>query len=341
MLARGEDRGLGILTWEAHRHLEPDRTLLLDLGELARGFPSHPERYPGATRLQWDGSPLDSEQERQVRAWLEGLEVVYSAETFYDWRIMEWAREAGAATVLHVMPEFWRCGQDGVPMPDAVWVPTGWRRQLLPADSRLVPIPVALDRFAPHEPAEGPLRVLHDAGHRAAKDRNGTELVLRAAPLITRPAELTITTQDPRLPSINLRRSSPLTLRRELGGNGDYWTRYAHQDVLLMPRRYGGLSLPVQEALAAGLVPLLPDVEPNREWPAQLMPAGFSGQIATQGGALRMATVKPRDLAVAVDGLARDRGLLEELRAQGRAWSLEHSWEALGPLWRAELAAAR
>lgn len=343
LIARGEDRGLGILTWETYRNLRPDRTLLVDIGELARGFLPHHDRYPDAAAVTWDGAPLDAQTERSVRTWLEGLDVIYSAETFYDWRIIDWAHDAGVACVLHVMPEFWPAQLDGRPMPDVIWAPTTWRLDALPDAARLVPVPVASDRFP--DPArsavDGPLRVLHTAGHKAAADRNGTQLVARAVAAMSSEVVMTITGQDGRLPAIPARGRRNVTVQSRPRGAANYWELYLGQDVLLLPRRYGGLCLPVQEALAAGLVPILPDVSPNGDWPAVLTPAHRRGQIATQAGVLELASVRPVDLAARVDALARDRDLLAMRRTLALEWARAHSWEALGSLWRAELDRAR
>lgn len=342
LLARGEDRGLGNLTWELHRNLQPDRTILLDIGQLARGFATHPERYPGATVIPWDGAPLGTGAEHTIRAWLDGLDVLYSAETFYDWRIVDWAREAGVATVLHVMPEFWPAQQNGRPMPDVIWAPTSWRLDTLPDATRLVPVPVALDRFPPPESSvDGPLRVLHVAGHKAAADRNGTQLVTRAVLAMRGAIAVTITGQDGRLPGVPRRTRGTVTIRSRLRGVANYWELYADQDVLLLPRRYGGLCLPVQEGLAAGLVPVMSDVPPNDEWPSMLIPTTTRGQIATAAGVLPLASCRPVDIAATVDALAADRDLLALRRRLATDWARAHSWDALRGLYLAELDRAR
>lgn len=342
LIARSEDRGLGNLTWEVARNLHPDRTLEVVLGELARGFAPHHDRYPTAVRIPWSGHPLDTDAERVIRSWLDGLDVVYSAETFYDWRIVDWARDAGCATVLHVMPEFWPAQLDGRPMPDAVWAPTTWRLDALPAHTRLVPVPVALDRFAGDDPRpEGPLRVLHVAGHKAAADRNGTQAVTRTLASIRAKTTVTITGQDGRLPTIPGRARGRVELDTRARNIANYWDLYAGHDVLLQPRRYGGLCLPVQEGLAAGLVPILPDVEPNQDWPAILVPAVARGTIATAAGVLPLATVNPRDLAATIDSLADDPELLADRRRWALDWAEDHSWDTLAALWLTELDRAR
>lgn len=337
LIARADDRGLGILTWEVYRHLHPERVLVVrePVAE-ARGFPPHLDRYPDGTAVTYDGG-LD---EATVRGWLDGLEVVYSAETFYDGRLIGWARAAGVATVLHVMPEFFPAVDH--PEPDALWVPTTWRTADLPSRARLVPVPVATDRFDQDTPdGDGPLRVLHVAGHRAAMDRNGTQVVLRAVRLLRAAVALTITGQDGRLPAVRTSRGGGVTVTSRPRGTVGYWELYDGQDLLVLPRRYGGLCLPVQEALAAGLVPVLPDVSPNGDWPAVLVPASTSGQFTTAAGDLPLAQVEPRDLAATIDQLATDRCLLGTYRRLAGEWARASSWDALTGLWLDELDRAR
>ena len=325
---------LGIMTWEFARALQPDRVLVVrEPGAEAKGFTPHLDRYPGASVAPFHGGQLN---EAFVREWLAGLDVVYSAETFYDWHMVTWAREAGAATVLHVMPEFWH---PHLPPVTATWIPTPWRAQHIP-HARLVPVPVAADRFplAPPEPADR-LRVLHVAGHRAAHDRNGTQQLLQALRLVRQPMTVRMTTQDPSMPrSRVLGRSVDLDIAT--GGRGDYWGLYGAQDVLVLPRRYGGLSLPVQEAMAAGLAVVMPDVSPNDWWPTLRVAALNRGVIETAAGPIPLAAAQPRAIAQALDELAADRHRLIVAQAGSVAWARDHSWDALSGLYRAELDAA-
>jgi hypothetical protein len=43
----------------------------------------------------------------------------------------------------------------------------------------------------------------------------------------------------------------------------NYLDQYKDGDVLVIPRKYGGLCLPMQEALAHGIPVIMPDIEPN------------------------------------------------------------------------------
>lgn len=338
LIARGEDRGLGILTWEFYRHIEPDRTMLIDMGHLARGFPVFHGRYPGALRMPFDGHLVADE--KAVRAWLDGLDVVYSAETFYDWRILTWAAELGVATVLHVMPEFYRHGLDpSLPRPDRFWTPTSWRLDTLDESTRVVPVPVALDRFTPRH-REAASTFVHIAGHRAAGDRAGTTTILRAVRRVSQKVRIVLITQDENLPMTSTRRN--VTLERRTRSKIDYWQLYDEGDVLLSPRRYGGLSLPHNEAAGAGMALVLSDVTPNREtWPARYVRSMGAGSIRTPGGELVTYGCDPNALALAIDELAANPSEVQDLSAASICWAQEHSWQKLAGLYLTELDAAR
>jgi len=50
LIARADDRGLGIMCWEFHRAMRPHATLVVrEPGAEARGFQPHLDRYPDAT----------------------------------------------------------------------------------------------------------------------------------------------------------------------------------------------------------------------------------------------------------------------------------------------------
>ena len=334
VIARAEDRGLGILTWEVVRHLHPERVAVVDMGELGRGFPQHFDRYPGAEVWPWRDGALP---ERQVREWLEGLDVVYSAETFYDQRMVGWCNLAGVATVLHAMPEFLYPHQ---PRPTRVWLPTPWRAEVV-GPHQLVPVPVPTDRWSmDHGPCsiDGPLRVLHVAGHKTSADRNGTSAFLRALTLTHGHVEARMVDQDER--TWGKRPLGRFTTLEVQGPTRDYWNTYRGSDLLVMPRRYGGLCLPVQEAAGAGLAVVMPQVSPNEWYPATLFRANLTGRLDTPGGRLQLGTPNATHIARLLDTLSRDRDALTRLQETARRWADDHSWTRLLPFWTAQLEAA-
>lgn len=331
--ARADDRGLGRLTHDFHTHMRPERTLVVDMGPHARGFTQHLDRYPDATVVPFGGGHLDD----QVMArFFSGLDVAVFYETAYDHRAYTFARAAGCRTVLMTMPEFHRHATEALPQPDVVWAPTAWRLDTLPTGTRVVPAPVSPENPAqPHR--AGLLRVLHVAGHRTSGDRNGTIAFLRALRLLRRNVAVRVVTQDRRIPNVQqLPRHMPVTI--EVGGVVDYRRLYDHSDLLVMPRRYGGLSLPVQEALAAGLGVAMTDCDPNpTTWPIAPIPSRSGTTIRTPGGPVVLHDPEPDAIAELIDRLASAPDDVAALQTRAREWTAAHTWEALLPLYQAEL----
>lgn len=336
LVARSESRGIGVMCEAFQRHMTPDRTLVVDLGPLARGFATHPGWYPGATTAPFLAGVLP---ERECRDWLDGLDVIYGVETWYDERFVRWADEAGVASCLHAMPEFYRPEME----PTVCWAPTSWRLDLLPPSTVIVPVPVERrgdseqSRQARQESGHR-LRVVHVAGHRAAMDRNGTTIVATALPRVRRPMHVTIWCQDPRLPV--MRGGQGVKVARRMGGVADRWEMYADADLLVMPRRYGGLCLPVQEAMAAGLGAVMTGCTPNQEWPIEGIRYSGGATILTPGGEVDVFDADPRELARILNELADDPDRVAALQAGSRAWAAKHAWEVLAPLYRQRLAEA-
>lgn len=333
LIARAEDRGLGVMTWELARALYPDRVLVIDPQD-AR-FTMHLDRYKGHdTTLAtfWNGEL----NEALVRSWLDGLDVVYSAETFYDWRVCTWAREAGVATICHGMPEFYRHAQNDWPEPASWWWPTDWLVDRIPAGP-VVPVPVPDDAPLLHgDPHEaGPLRIVHVAGHLAHADRNGTRLLFAALRRITEPVHVTVWAQDrlntPRMPA-------HVTLELRCGGVADRWEQYRGAHVLVMPRRYGGLCLPVQEALAAGVAVVMTDTPWNRRWPIVPVPlAASQARLQLPVGQVTLSEVDTSQLARLLSRLARDRDEVYGHQLQARLWTERNRWSALAGVYQDQL----
>lgn len=361
VIVRGEDRGLGSQTWEVARHLNPERVLLVE--PRPAGWPIHAERFAEwpTTVAVWARGQLP---ERTVRQWLDGLDAVYTAESDYDPRMSGWCAAAGVTLVRHANPE--QLAREEVEAAGGTvwWAATPWRLEHLPPGTRVVPMPVALDRFpdAQRSP-EGdlaasrlsnwgggagrldqqdqhrPVRFLHSIGHQAQDDRAGSRVVSRAVQRVRYPCELWVRCQD-RHPLVNFRLAHHVAVRTFRGGVDDYWRAYDGCDVLVLPRRYGGLSLPSQEALAAGLALIMPDCPPNDLWPGPKVRVAGWRTVHMRCGEVEVADPDPSHLAELMSWLAEDRDALAGLQREARAWAEANSWEALRGLWLAELRSA-
>lgn len=326
LVARANTRGLGIQSWEFARHMDPAAVLIVDAGQ---GDVTHPHWYPEATRLPWAGGF----HRRSLERWFERVDVVWSAETFYGRMFYDWAEAAGVPTVCHINPEFATRAQAA----RVFWSATSWRLEHLPAGTQVVPYPVAADRWPqPVEPHDGPCRWLHVAGKAALADRNGTMALLEAVRHLREPCELRIVVQDGRrLDSL----PAPGHVKVDVVGPvDDYWTMYDGCDALVMPRRFGGLCLPVQEAMGAGLAVLMPDCSPNREtWPVATFRVRDWDTVEMPVGIVPIANISASALAAAMDSLA-DPNVRRNWQAQSATWAAEHSWDVWADRYRAMFA---
>ena len=328
LIARADDRGLGTLTTEFHRHVRPDKTLIVLTGN--PDFPEHPDRFRHGTIYSAKLGHDLSLDEHRVREFLADTDVVYTAETFYDWRILDWAREMSVVTVCHGMPELTvQARKRSMAHPDQWWWPTEWMLDRMPL-GRLMPIPSTykggLRGALPHD--TGPLRVVHPGGKEALADRDGTQTFLDALSYVTEDVEATVFVQDRHIESWGLPDNVKLSAR---GAVESRWEMYQDQHLMVLPRRYGGLSLKVHESLESGVPVILPDLEPNRRWPGPRTPSTRGKRILVPCGPLRTFNADPRAIAAEIDTLARDRSLLEVEQRQAIAWAEQNSWSALRP----------
>lgn len=344
LIGRGEDRGLGNLTREWARHMVPERTLLVR-PDSARdaGLVQHREWFDeDAIRISFGASGLlDLDI---VRGFLEGLDVVYSAETFYDWRVCDLARELGVRTVCHAMPEYFKHTPnahnyfpDDLPPADVWWAPTTWRLEHLPEGTEVVPVPIPTDRWLPRDTAVTTAipRWLHTIGSRAASDRNGTRIFLAALKHVKRDHEVIIRSQsEPFYANGGYGRN--VHLRTSSLDVADYWELYADADALVLPRRYGGLCLPALEGMGAGLALVMPEVSPNCDWPIIPIEAPFLNALTTSAGSIPICAADPKSLARAMDTCAAQPHRLAEAQAASDAFAEEYSWHRRrGPMWEA------
>jgi glycosyltransferase involved in cell wall biosynthesis len=312
--------------------MRPERVLVIDVGHL-HDQENHTNkrtdlsRYPGATVVK--GWVPDR---RTLRDWLDDLDVVFSAETFYAAELAPLARRMGVRTVLQPNAEFLNRRDD----PD-LWVPpTTWMWGTIPGPKTLLPVPIATDRFlgasaVSHPQSETATNFLHIVGRPAIHDRNGTELLLRSLEYIKSEVTVTIRCQQGGYVSSlvpGLTTKPNVTLIVDPGDVDNYWDNYNTGDVLVMPRRFGGLCLPVNEALGAGMPVIMPDISPNNTWlPKEwLVPASLEGSFVCKQ---RVSYYRADHvaLAAAIDRFATDPEFYARAKARALELRDEYSWD--------------
>lgn len=329
--ARMDSGGLSAQTLEFARHLKPNRILAMDLGDRGRGAVNR-AMYPWERTTVVEGCTVDDG--RTIARFLRDVDVVWGAETFYCARLVAMARRVGVRTVLQANPELY--GMDRDDPPDEVWLPTSWEAERIPA-ARVVPVPIARDRL-PYRPRTECTTFLHVAAP-AFHDRNGLRLLLGALRYVRNPCRVIIRAPEKtELPASAYRsRWRHIEIVIDRSTHGDYWATYPDEaDVLVLPRRYGGLSLPMREAASLGMPVLTLDLEPQRRWlpPEAMVPSRRGRAVPMVGGRFTVHDADPRDLAERMDRFLTEPDLVERMSKEADAWAEMLSWERWAPEYR-------
>lgn len=333
LIARADNRGLGQQTWAFHRHVRPARTLVVDCPS-EKPLALHLERFPGADVVS--GWPSDADFARFV----DGLDAVYTAETGYGRGLWGACERAGVRSVLHANYEFWDSGD----RPSVLAAASTWNFGLYPAGTVFLPVPVETDRLRVEPKPVVARRFLHPVGRPAIHDRNGTRDLLAALPFVTAEVEVVVTCQEPSyvgglIAADGVRTPPNVVLRVNSVDAESYWDKYAGVDAVVLPRRFGGLCLPAQEAVGCGLPVIMPDVDPNDEWlPGEWLTPAVEVGVFQAKRPVRYVRTEPKVLAALIDRFATEPGLY------GRSveWALRLrerlSWEKLLPCYQSLLA---
>lgn len=302
--ARAINTGLGTQSSEFFNALNPDATVVIDLSHLDKKR-YYPDRFKGKNVTTIKGIPTD----KQVDEWLKqnkDLDCIFCMETPYNYHLFKQAKKLGIKTILQYNYEFLDYLNNAtLEFPTVLLAPTLWNIEKVYDKYHgkclvdFLPVPVNTDRIQRRQ-VKKIKTFVHIAGYDLYEDRNGTRSLLEAIPLVKSDCKFIIYAQK-NMPTINDPRVKVLATDLD-----NYEDLYKQGDCLLYPRRYGGLSLPRNEAMAAGMVVAMPRISPN--WgqfdPQTLLPVKDVTYIAMRGGTVMCAQFDPVELARKIDGLA-------------------------------------
>lgn len=321
LIARPETaRGLGVQSYGIYENLQPDSVLIVNTDDK---YDKDFKRYPGAWVTSFEKGQLNEEF---VRDWLSDLDLVVAVETVYDWRVLDWARDANCRTAIQMNPEFVKPTQD---LPDTIWLPTGWRKEHFPDDVRVVRVPVTKHSFVTEPDDSAPVKFLHVAGKPALADRNGTELFSASLRRFRANAEFTVTVQG--------HEPAGLAGKAKVLFDPSFEEIWDGQHVLVLPRRYGGNCLPVIEAIGHGMAVIMSAVEPNGEWPIFAVQTDLGRIIDMPCGPVRLHDASPVDLPAAMTTLTNKRDTLRMAMELSRRYADVYSWENMRQFYFDEL----
>jgi len=324
IIARSDNTGLGNQTRNIVNMLKPDKILLID----SRPFnenKQHPEWYVGYPCITTQRGFASREE---IVEFLDGLDVVFTCESFYSNLFLALAEKRHVKTINQYNYEFLDLIKDpNQRMPSMLLSPSLWNinhvMDIVDGNTMVAHLPPPIDPHNFAVPRENNMskthnRILHIAGKFASKDRNGTSTVIDMLKYSTAEYELVIKSQTPIDADCTDPRLTIDTFNTE--NNADLYDGF---DAMVLPRRYAGLCLPMNEALMSGLPVFMTDISPNNyvlpgEW---LVESDKIDKLMTRMW-LDVYGANPKKLAKLVDDYVN--GDKEDQKKKAYALALQH-----------------
>lgn len=266
IIARSDNTGLGNQTRELVKMLNPDKVLLIDSSPF-NGNTQHPEWYQGYNCLTTKRGMASKEE---VYEFINGLDVVLSCEIFYNQSFISIAKKRKVKTILQYNYEFLdNLLNPDLALPDILVAPSLWNFEDVVnkfgdiAKVVYLPPPTSIDLFANAKninTGKTHKKILHIGGKAAVKDRNGTNTVIEMLKYSKSDYQLVVKTQTPLNIDCNDAR-----LVIDTSSPDSRESLYEGYDAMVMPRRYAGLCLPMNEALMSSLPVFMTNISPNNK----------------------------------------------------------------------------
>lgn len=343
-LVYATDQGLGILAKSFF-----DNGIVTDVMVVRHGrHPTHDEWYPESAQI------TDLRSPKQITEMIDfcwSMDAVLFFETPFHWPLIRAMKGTRTRTILMPMHE---CTPERLPeIPDLFLCPSkldydvfSKLTMFLPGNRcSYLPVPVKVP-FRKRERAEV---FVHNAGHGGLKGRNGTAEVIEALQYIKSKAKFIIRSQD--------RISVPFDEVDAGGNDGNQWggtgrignckvcfqggtfpqsALFDEGDGFVFPEKFNGLSLPLQEARAAGMLVMCGDRFPMNTWlpTPPLIPVVSTrmNRVGPPYMPFEESVFDPRAIAAKIDEwYGRD---ISDYSESGREWAETMSWKVLGPKYR-------
>ena len=287
LIARRDSTGLGYQTRSYYKHLKPFKTMVIDLSSL----------NGNKQNLDWYGNEMVVQgfpNRLQLKEFMRDVEVILTAETPYNYELYTMAKERGIKVANVINWEFFdHIAHPHYPKPDIIIMPSVWHLgqakhwgNLNGVKVEYIHHPVDREEIAYRHRTQG--TPYHIAGKPATQDRNGTWTFMDAF------GDGRVATQSSDL-AYHIRHR--FRHSKVYDNITNYSELYSIGDIMVLPRKYGGNCLPLNEALASGCPVIMPDIEPNnyllpKEW---LVPARKVGEF-TPRTTIDIYQVNPDDL---------------------------------------------
>jgi glycosyltransferase involved in cell wall biosynthesis len=331
--------GLGVQTLDYCNHLNPAKILLIDLSSL-NGMEQHPEWYNKFPHvILCSGFPTME----IIEKFLQGLDLIFMAETPLNFLMLKRAREMRVKSIIHYNYEFLSyVSNKNLPTPDLLLAPTSWHlydvASLTMARVERLTLPIDKTKIPERDIKETKL-IGHIAGRVATNDRNGTMSFLNMVRRLGDSFNYVVYIQTPKEAKgqelyNEINKEIKRTIRdvpslRVVYDIEDNTEMYKEMDLLVLPRRYGGLCIPMLESLSAGIPVIMPNISPNEDLLPErwLVHATSLNQFVTRA-MVEVFDVDGMDLANKVLQMQMETPLNNE---RAKIISRKQSWEEMKP----------
>ena len=253
---------------------------------------------------------------------------VANPENILDWGIVQRAKRKGIKVVLMPMYESTPFPLPELCQPDLWIFPSELDESYFNSmgiTGELVRVPVE----AKPRVRKKVTTFIHNAGSSGSQlnDRNGTQFLLDALPLVESDIRLIFRSrdkewkiEDPRVEIYN--------------GDVAYEDLWEDGDVFIFPESYNGLSLPLQEAYAHGLGIIAGDRFPINTWMDNrfCIPARDVIKQRYCWAIIERAVYNRADLAKQIDSIYGQD--IEEYSQKGIEWGSRNTWKSLYPIYK-------
>ena len=265
IIARCDDTGLGNQTRELVNMLNPSKVMLIDSSPF-NSNKQNKEWYEKYNCQHVSGFP----KEQDIRLFLKNVDIVLSCETFYNSSFVGLANRKNVKTILQYNYEFLDYFQlPDHTLPDMLLAPSLWGFEAVMEAfgnrTTLIHLPPptehrAFDKALKANKKQDYNRILHIGGKAAHLDRNGTNTIIEMLKYSKEDYEIVIRSQSELDIGV---KDSRLTI--DINNVENKEDMYVGFDALVLPRRYAGLCLPMNEALLSGLPVFMTDISPNNQ----------------------------------------------------------------------------
>ena len=258
LVARCDDSGLGSLSQDFFKWLEPEKVLTV-YGR----YNNHPERFPNAIICN-QGMP----NLKQIKDFLKDIDILLTFETPYNWNLISEAKKKGIKTVI--IPNYeWTTANPSVE-PDLWLCPSKLDYKIYSEEGKnAIYLPIPIDRTRiPFKLRKVAKTFIFNNGHGGSIGRNSAREMVEALARIPEGtgAKFIVRSQV----QLDAMLTMPHTTFKF--GEAKKEELFDEGDIFVFPHKFDGLSLPIQEAIAAGMPVITTDFFPfNEMLPKELL----------------------------------------------------------------------